>query len=132
MSAGMTYPENFRYTKEHEWVLLEGDTATIGITWHAQHELGDIVYVDLAKPGTVVAAGKTLGSVESVKAVSDIYAPVGGEVIEGNEVLTSAPEKLNEDPHGAAWLVKLRVSDAGEVNGLLTPAEYQDYVGAEG
>jgi glycine cleavage system H protein len=128
----MTYPENFRYTKEHEWVLLEGDVATFGITWHAQHELGDIVFVDLPKPGTKLETGKSLGSVESVKAVSDIYAPLAGEVVEANEELAATPEKLNEDPHGAAWLVKVKVDDPGAVNGLLTPAEYQDYVGAEG
>lgn len=127
----MSYPENFRYTKEHEWVLLEGDIATIGITDHAQNELGDIVYVDLPKTGTEFEAGKSFGSVESVKAVSDIYAPVGGEVVEANELLTNSPEKLNEDPHGAAWLIKLKVNDPTEVNALMTPAQYQEYVGAE-
>src|SRR6201988_2695666 len=104
------YPENFRYTKEHEWVLVEGDTGTVGITDHAQNELGDIVYVDLPKVGAKVEKGKSLGSVESVKAVSDIYSPVSGEVIATNELLTSAPEKLNGDPHGAAWLVKVRLA----------------------
>jgi glycine cleavage system H protein len=127
----MNYPANYRYTKEHEWVRLEGDIATIGITFHAQHELGDIVYVDLPKVGTKVETGKTFGSVESVKAVSDIYAPIDGEVIEINETLASAPEKLNEDPHGAAWLVKIRVEKAGEINNLLAAADYQKYIGAE-
>ena len=127
----MTYPENFRYTKEHEWVLLEGNIATIGITDHAQSELGDIVYVDLPKAGTTFEAGKSFGSVESVTAVSDIYAPVGGEVVESNDLLTNSPEKLNEDPHGAAWLIKLKVSNPAEVNALMTPAQYQEYVGAE-
>jgi glycine cleavage system H protein len=127
----MTYPGNYRYTKEHEWVNLEGDTATIGITFHAQHELGDIVYVDLPKVGTKVESGKTFGSVESVKAVSDIYAPLSGEVIEINEALASAPEKLNADPHGAAWLIKLRVEKDGEFNKLLSAADYQKYVEAE-
>ena len=94
------YPENFRYTKEHEWVLVEGSTATVGITDHAQSELGDIVYVDLPKIGATVTQGSTFGSVESVKAVSDIYSPVSGEVIAINEALNSAPEKLNADPHG--------------------------------
>src|ERR1700679_424566 len=116
----MTYPGNYRYTKEHEWVHLEGDTATIGITFHAQNELGDIVYVDLPKVGTKVEAGKTFGSVESVKAVSDLYAPLTGEVIEINEALASAPEKLNEDPHGAAWLIKLRIEKGTELNNLLS------------
>ena len=125
------YPENFRYTKEHEWVMVEGDAGTIGITDHAQHELGDIVYVDLPKVGAHLEKGKTLGSVESVKAVSDVYAPVSGEVTETNGLLADAPEKLNEDPHGAAWLVKLKLSAPAEVENLMTAAEYQTYVGAE-
>lgn len=125
------YPENFRYTKEHEWVHVEGDIATIGITDHAQHELGDIVYVDLPKIGAHLEQGKSLGSVESVKAVSDVYAPVGGEVTEINGTLADAPEKLNEDPHGAAWLIKLKLSDAAQLQNLMTAAAYQTYVGAE-
>lgn len=125
------YPENFRYTKEHEWVHVEGDMASIGITDHAQQELGDIVYVDLPKVGAHLEKGKTLGSVESVKAVSDVYAPVGGEVTEINGALADAPERLNEDPHGAAWLVKLRLKNPSEVQNLMTAAEYQTYVGAE-
>jgi glycine cleavage system H protein len=125
------YPENFRYTKEHEWVRVEGETGTIGITDHAQHELGDIVYVDLPKVGAHLEKGKSLGSVESVKAVSDVYAPVSGEVTEINGLLADAPEKLNEDPHAAAWLVKLKLSAPAEVENLMTAAEYQTYVGAE-
>ena len=131
------YPDNFRYTKEHEWVLAEGDTgagiqvATIGITDHAQQELGDIVYVDLPKVGAALEAGKTLGSVESVKAVSDVYSPVSGEVTEINESLAEAPEKLNADPHGEAWLVKVRLSAPGEIQNLMTAADYQSYIGAE-
>jgi glycine cleavage system H protein len=125
------YPENFRYTKEHEWVHAQGDTAVVGITDHAQSELGDIVYVDLPKVGAKVEAGKSLGSVESVKAVSDIYSPVSGEVTEVNETLATAPEKLNTDPHGAAWLVKVRMSAAAEVQGLMSAADYETYVGAE-
>src|SRR5580704_4808150 len=104
------YPENLRYTKEHEWVRVEGDAAVVGITDHAQEQLGDIVYVDLPKPGAHLEQGKTLGSVESVKAVSDIYAPVSGEVLEVNDALSTAPEKLNQDPHGDAWLVKIKLS----------------------
>ena len=127
----MKYPESYRYTKEHEWVGLAGDTATVGITYHAQHELGDIVYVDVPKPGTQIEKGKTFGSVESVKAVSDIYAPVSGEVLEANDLLASAPEKLNEDPHESAWLIKVRVADAAEFNNLLSASDYQNYVGAE-
>jgi glycine cleavage system H protein len=125
------YPENFRYTKEHEWVMAEGDTAIIGITDHAQSEMGDIVYVDLPKAGTMVEKGKTLGSVESVKAVSDVYAPVSGEVIEVNQELAGGPELLNQDPHGAAWLVKIRLSTPDEVGQLLTAGEYQEYLGAQ-
>ena len=127
----MNYPENYRYSKEHEWVDLQGDTATVGITYHAQHELGDIVYVDLPKVGVRVDVGKTFGSVESVKAVSDVYAPVSGEAIETNETLAASPEKLNEDPHGAAWLIKLRVEKNNEFNNLLAAADYQKYIGAE-
>ena len=127
----MNYPEDYRYTKEHEWVHLAGDTATIGITFHAQEELGDIVYVDLPKPGAKVEKGKSFGSVESVKAVSDIYAPVSGEVIEVNEGLSTAPEKLNEDPHKAAWLIKVRVDGSADFNNLLSAADYQSYIGAE-
>jgi glycine cleavage system H protein len=126
------YPDNFRYTKEHEWVRVEGDTGIIGITDHAQSELGDIVYVDLPKLGTAVEQGKTLGSVESVKAVSDVYAPVSGEIVEVNEALTTAPETLNQHPHGAAWLVKIRLSAPDEIKQLLTAAEYQEYLGAQG
>ena len=125
------YPESYRYTKEHEWVHLEGDIATIGITFHAQKELGDIVYVDLPKAGSGVTAGQTFGSVESVKAVSDVYAPVTGEVTAANEELATAPEKLNEDPHGAAWLIRVKVTDAAEIQKLMSSADYQTYVGAD-
>ena len=125
------YPEDLLYTKEHEWIRVEGDAGVIGITFHAQKELGDIVYVDLPPVGATVAAGKTLGSVESVKAVSDIYAPVSGEVVAVNGELTSQPEKINQDPHGGAWLVKVRLSNPGELAGLLNAAAYQAYVGEE-
>ncbi len=125
------YPENFRYTKEHEWVKVEGDTGTVGLTDHAQKELGDIVYVDLPKVGSTVEKGKTIGSVESVKAVSDIYSPVSGEVVAVNDLLTTSPEKLNEDPHGAAWLVKIKLSSPDELKDLLSAADYQAYVGSE-
>ena len=125
------YPEKFVYTKEHEWVEAHGDVATIGITDHAQHELGDIVYVDLPKVGSTVEQGKSLGSVESVKAVSDIYSPVSGEVTEVNETLGTAPENLNADPHGSAWLVKVKMSAPDEIKKLLNAADYQSYVGAE-
>lgn len=124
------YPDNLRYTKEHEWVRVEGGTGTIGITDHAQHELGDIVYVDLPKVGSTIDQGKTIGSVESVKAVSDIYSPVSGEVLEVNEMLAQSPEKLNEDPHGAAWLVKVRLTSPEEIKSLMSAADYQTYIGA--
>ena len=125
------YPENYRYTKEHEWAHVEDGIATIGITHHAQHELGDIVYVDLPQPGKKLEAGAILGSVESVKAVSDIYSPLAGEVLEVNAGLATEPERLNQDPHGAAWLVKLRLDAPGEIKNLMSAREYQDYVGAE-
>jgi glycine cleavage system H protein len=125
------YPDNYRYTKEHEWIAVQGDTGTIGITDHAQKELGDIVYVDLPKPAAKIEKGKSLGSVESVKAVSEIYAPVSGEVMEVNTSLADAPEKLNEDPHGGAWLVKVRLGDPNELKQLLSASEYQEYIGAE-
>ena len=127
----MTYPETYRYTKEHEWVKVDGTAATVGITHHAQHELGDIVFVDLPKAGTRVTQGQSFGSVESVKAVSDIYAPVSGEVISANELLAQKPEKLNEDPHGEAWLIQLKLDDPNEINNLLSATDYQKYVGAE-
>lgn len=127
----MSYPENLKYTKEHEWVKAEGDSAFIGITDHAQHELGDIVFVDLPKVGITLSKGQTLGSVESVKAVSDIYSPVSGEVLESNAVLSTTPEKLNEDPHGDAWLVKVKLTTPSEINDLMNAADYQTYVGAE-
>jgi glycine cleavage system H protein len=125
------YPQNFRYTKEHEWVRLEGDIGTIGITDHAQQELGDIVFVDLPKVGVRLAQGAMAGSIESVKAVSDFYAPVSGEVTEINATLADAPEKLNADPHGEAWLVKIKLSAPAEIEKLLTAAEYQKYIEAE-
>ena len=124
------YPEHFRYTKEHEWVSVEGDIGTIGITDHAQHELGDIVYVDLPKVGSTAEQGKTIGSVESVKAVSDIYSPVSGEVVEINHALTEKPEKLNENPHDDAWLIRVRLSSPDETKSLMTAADYRTYIGA--
>lgn len=127
----MSYPESLKYTKEHEWVQAEGGEGQIGITDHAQHELGDIVYVDLPKVGAALKKGQALGSVESVKAVSDIYAPVSGEVIAVNELLSQHPEKLNEDPHGAAWLVRVRLADPAELGELMTAADYEKYVSAE-
>ena len=127
----MSYPEAYRYTKEHEWVHVEGDQGTIGITDHAQHELGDIVFVDLPNPGTKLTRGQTFGSVESVKAVSDIYSPVSGEVSAINELLSRSPEKLNEDPHGEAWLIRVKLASSDETSGLMSAVDYQKYIGTE-
>jgi glycine cleavage system H protein len=124
------YPEHFRYTKEHQWVEAAGGVATIGITHHAQEQLGDIVYVDLPKPGAAIAQGETFGSVESAKAVSDIFAPVSGEVTEVNPVLAESPEILNQDPHGT-WLIRVRLAKPEQLAGLLSAAEYQRHVEAE-
>jgi glycine cleavage system H protein len=110
---------------------MDGDHAKIGITEHAQHELGDIVFVDLPKTGSKVTKGQTFGSVESVKAVSDIYSPVSGEVVEPNNLLSQHPERLNEDPHGEAWLINVEVSSPGQIDDLMSAADYQKYVGAE-
>ena len=124
----MAYPKQFRYTKEHEWVEAKGDLATIGITEYAQHELGDVVFVELPKPGAKIETGKTFGTVESVKAVSEIYAPAAGEVLEANGELHNTPEKLNTDPHGAAWLIKVRLANPAEVAKLMDAATYEDYI----
>jgi glycine cleavage system H protein len=125
------YPEEFKYTREHEWVKVEGDVGAVGITFYAQQALGDIVYVELPKVGMKAEKGKTLGSVESVKAVSDIYAPVSGEVIEVNEALVQTPELLNRDPHGAGWLARIRLSSPEELNNLLDAEQYQALVAEE-
>jgi len=125
------YPQDLHYTKQHEWVRVSGDVGTVGITDYAQNELGDIVYVDLPRAGTKVERQKTMGSVESVKAVSDIYSPVSGEVIEINDALATTPEKLNESPHGDGWLVKIRLSAPDEILGLLSAADYEKYVAEE-
>ena len=119
----MSVPEELQYTRSHEWVRTEGDTATIGITDHAQDELGDIVFVELPEEGANFDAGDSFGTVESVKAVSDLYTPVGGEVVEVNDALNDSPEKINEDPYGDGWFIKLRVSDEGE--GLLSASDYE-------
>ena len=124
-------PENLHYSKDHEWVRIEGDTGTVGITDHAQHALGDVVYVELPKVGDTFAAHESFGSVESVKAVSELFCPVGGEVVEVNESLQDDPEKVNSDPYGDAWMIKLRVRDAGEVDKLLSAIEYEDFIKAD-
>jgi glycine cleavage system H protein len=128
----MTYPPNYRYTKQHEWVEVNGGAATIGITDYAQQELGDVVFVELPKPGTKVTAGKSFGTVESVKAVSEIYAPVSGEVVETNGELHDAPEKINSDPHGAAWLIKVRLANPSELNDLMDAPVYEAFIADKG
>ena len=126
----MNFPANLRYTKEHEWVRLDGDVATVGITDFAQKELGDIVYVDINTLDQDVTQDAIFGSVEAVKTVSDLFSPVSGTVIEFNEKLASAPELVNSDPYGDGWMVRIRLSDAGQVAGLLTPDAYGQLVGA--
>jgi glycine cleavage system H protein len=124
----LNIPEDLQYTKSHEWVRIEGDTATIGITDHAQDELGDVVFVELPEEGATFDAGESFGTVESVKAVSDLYTPVGGEVVEVNSALEDAPENINEDPYGEGWIVKLRTTDGAD---LLSPEEYEQVVAEE-
>jgi glycine cleavage system H protein len=122
------YPTDYRYTKQHEWVKVEGAVGTIGITHYAQSELGDVVFVEMPKTGTKVKAGASFGTVESVKAVSEIYSPVSGEVTETNSLLADAPEKINSDPHGGAWLIKLKLDDPKEAASLMDAAAYEAYV----
>ena len=124
----MTYPANLKYTKEHEWIDLE--TGEVGITDHAQESLGDIVFVELPKPGAEVVAGKSFGTVESVKAVSDLFAPVSGTVTAVNDSLNTAPEQVNKDPYGA-WMIRLKIKDAKEAAGLLSAADYERFVAEE-
>jgi glycine cleavage system H protein len=118
----LSVPGDLQYTKTHEWLRREGDTATVGITDHAQDELGDVVFIELPEEGASFGAGDAFGTIESVKAVSDLYAPVGGEVVEVNEALNDAPEKINEDPYGEGWIIRLRVSGDGN---LLSAEEYE-------
>jgi glycine cleavage system H protein len=122
------YPKDYRYTKEHEWIKMDGAAGTIGITDYAQNELGDVVFVELPKIGTQLKAGQSLGTIESVKAVSEIFTPVSGEVTETNPALVDAPEKINSDPHGSAWLIKIRVADPKEAASLMDAPAYEAYV----
>jgi glycine cleavage system H protein len=126
----MSYPAGYRYTKEHEWISVEGTAGTVGITDYAQSSLGDIVFVDLPKVGDAVEAGKIFGSVESVKAVSDLYSPVSGTVTAVNEELKDKPEKINEDAN-ATWMLKLELKDAGELDSLLSAEDYEKFVSEE-
>ena len=122
------YPTDYRYTKEHEWIKVSGNMGTIGITDYAQHELGDVVFVEMPAVGANITAGQVFGTVESVKAVSEIFAPVSGEVTESNPTLTGTPETLNSDPHGAGWLIKIKLADPAEASGLMDAAAYQAFI----
>jgi glycine cleavage system H protein len=124
------YPADYRYTKQHEWVKVDGSVGTIGITHYAQGELGDVVFVEMPKIGTKIKVGTSFGTVESVKAVSEIFSPVSGEVTETNPLLADAPEKINSDPHTTAWLIRVKLDDPKEVAALMDAAAYQAYVAA--
>ena len=124
-------PEDLQYTKDHEWVRVQGETGTVGITDYAQHSLGDVVYVELPKVGETFAAQEVFGSVESVKAVSELFIPVSGKVAEVNESLQDEPEKVNSDPYGDAWMIRVELSNRGEIDGLLSAAEYEDFLNTE-
>ncbi len=123
-------PENLRYSKDHEWVKVDGEVASIGITDYAQHSLGDVVYVDLPRVGDTFTTHEAFGSVESVKAVSEIFTPVSGEIVEVNEGLNDTPEKVNSDPYAEAWFVKIKMGNAGEADALMSGEEYEEYLSA--
>jgi len=125
----MNFPSNLKYTKDHEWILVEGDQATVGITDFAQSELGDLVFIDISTEGESLSHGEVFGSVEAVKTVSDLYMPVSGEVLEVNSNLDSAPETVNSDPYGDGWMVKIKLSDLSEINDLLSADDYKSLVG---
>ena len=126
------YPDDRRYSKEHEWIKMEGDRGTVGITDFAQRQLGDVVYVELPELGAKFKAGEVFGTIESVKAVSDLFCPVGGEVVEVNQDVVSSPEQVNKDPHGKSWLMVIRVDGATELGKLLTAFQYQEFIEKEG
>jgi len=126
----MAYPKDFRYTKEHEWIQVKGNTGIVGITHHAQESLGDIVFVELPKTGAALQAGKSFGTVESVKAVSELYAPASGKVTEVNDSLNQSPEAINKDAH-ASWMIKIELSNPTEVDALLSAGDYEKYVAEE-
>lgn len=125
-------PENLRYSKDHEWVSVEGDIASIGITDYAQHSLGDVVYIDMPRVGDKFGAHEAFGSVESVKAVSEVFTPIAGEIVEVNEGLNDTPEKVNSDPYGESWFIKMRMDNAGDADGLLSAVEYEEYLSSQG
>lgn len=128
----MDFPEELRYTRDHEWIAIDGDVATVGITDHAQHELGDVVFVELPAIGEKVERAESLGVVESTKAVSDVFAPISGEVAEVNDGLPDSPELINEDPYGDGWMVKIRLASPIDTSGLLTAAEYRAFLEESG
>ena len=125
------YPDDLKYTKEHEWLAVNGSVGTVGITHYAQSELGDIVYVELPAAGSPVVAGEEFGTVESVKAVSEIFAPVSGEILQVNATLATSPETINKDPYGEGWLLKIKLADAKDLDSLMTAAEYRKYIEEE-
>ena len=127
----MNAPDDLLYSKEHEWILTESDVATLGITDHAQKELGDVVFVDLPEVGATFDANEAFGSVESVKAVSEVFLPVSGEIVETNESLLDAPEKINDDPYGEGWIIRIRLGDPSELKALMSSQEYSEYVEEE-
>jgi glycine cleavage system H protein len=131
MKESFMYPDDRRYSKEHEWVLLDGERGTIGITDFAQSQLGDVVFLELPEVGTSIEAGQQFGTVESVKAVSELYAPVSGEVLEANADLTATPEEVNADPHGKAWMLVVKIGDAKQLDTLMDAAAYQAFTEAE-
>jgi glycine cleavage system H protein len=124
----MNIPENLKYTKDHEWARIEGDMATVGITDFAQSELGDIVYVELPEVGSQTVQNESFGTIEAVKAVSDLFAPLSGEVVEVNEALADQPELINKDPYGEGWIIKIKLSNPEEVNNLLTKEQYEELI----
>jgi len=128
----MEFPEELKYTEEHEWVMVADDVVTIGITDFAQDQLGDVVFVELPAVGTMVEAGKPFGVVESVKAVSDVYAPISGEVVEINEELPDSPETINTSPYEDGWMIKIKLSDSAELDGLMDADAYQEFIEEEG
>jgi glycine cleavage system H protein len=122
------YPQDFKFTKDHEWVKVEGETAVVGISDFAQKHLGDVVFVELPAVGTKLAVHQTIGTIESVKAVSEVFSPVGGEVVETNAALADAPETINQDPHGAGWIMKMKLADKAGLDALMTAADYEKYL----
>ncbi len=124
------YPDAYKYSADHEWISIDGAVGTVGITHHAQDELGDVVFVELPEPGAVFARGAVFGTIESVKAVSDLYAPVAGEIVEVNDALMDAPEAVNDDPHGAGWMIRIKLDESSSADALMSSADYQQHIEA--